>query len=197
MLDRDFLEREFSKGMTYTHYVALGTEAQREAWGRVHERVRLTARQEELLSSFTREIRVLVLSGLWCGDCSAQCPMLARIGEASGPSHLGKGRMVDVRFVDRDAHRELAERVKINDGLRVPTAIFMAEDFHFVSLVGDRVLARYRAAAAKQLGSACPLPGAEEPEEEVAATVGEWVEEFERVHLLLRLSARLRERHGD
>ncbi len=197
MLDRKFLESEFSKGMAYSHYVGLGTERQREAWGRAHERVKLTSRQEDLLSSFTREMKVLVTSGLWCGDCSAQCPMLAKIGEASGPSHSGKGRMVEVRFVDRDAHRELADLVKINDGHRVPTAIFMAEDFHFVSLVGDRVLARYRAVAAKQLGSACPLPGAEEPEEEVAATVAGWVEEFERVHLLLRLSARLRERHGD
>lgn len=197
MLERAFLESEFSKGMAYSHYVALGTESQRAAWGRVHERVRLTARQEELLSSFTRDMKVLVTSGLWCGDCAAQCPILARIGEASGPARGGGGRMVDVRFVDRDAHRELADRVKINDGHRVPTAVFMAEDFCFVSLVGDRVLSRYRAAAAKQLGSACLLPGAEEASGEVEATVAEWVNEFERGQLLLRLSARLRERHGD
>lgn len=197
MLDRAFLESEFSKGMAYTHYVALGTVAQREAWGRSHERVRLTARQEDLIGSFTREMKVLVTSGLWCGDCSAQCPMLARIGEASGPSHSGKGRVVDVRFVDRDAHQELAGLVKINDGFRVPTVIFMAEDFHFAALQGDRVLSRYRAVAAKQLGGACPLPGAAEPQEELSATVAEWVEEFERVHLMLRLSSRLREKHGD
>jgi hypothetical protein len=79
----------------------------------------------------------------------------------------------------------------------VPTVIWMAEDFEFVSLLGDRTLPRYRAMAARQLGPACPLPGAALPADEAAATMQAWLDEFERVQLILRLSGRLRQKHGD
>jgi len=75
--------------------------------------------------------------------------------------------------------------------------IFMAEDFEPVSILGDRTLTRYRALAAKQLGAACPLPGAPIPQDELNATLQDWLDEVERVHILLRLSGRLREKHGD
>jgi hypothetical protein len=73
----------------------------------------------------------------------------------------------------------------------------MAEDCEFVGLYGDRTLSRYRAVAARQTGAACELPGAEAPRDEMDATMADWVNEFERVQLLLRLSPRLREKHGD
>ncbi len=79
----------------------------------------------------------------------------------------------------------------------MPALLFMAEDYEPVSIQGDRTLSRYRAVAAKQLGAACPLPGAPVPAQELAATLQDWLDEFERVHLLLRLSGRLREAHGD
>ncbi len=190
MLDTEFLRAKFALAKGYGEYVRTGKPAQQEAWARVHDSVALTPAQRALVRSFERRLHVLVSSGMWCGDCSAQCPMLARIEEANP-------ERVAVRFVDRDEHADFASRVMINAGNRVPTAVFMAEDFEFVGLVGDRTLTRYRAVAARQLGASCPLPGAAVPPEELAATVQDWVDEFERVHLLLRLSARLRERHGD
>lgn len=189
MLSASFLKGHFEKGLSFARYVEKGTADQIGRWGSVHERVRLTDAQRALVRGFTREAKVLVTSGIWCGDCSAQCPMLARIAD--------ENPRIDLRFVDRDEHAELSERIKINQGLRVPTVIFMAEDFEFVGMLGDRTLSRYRAVAAKQLGAACPLPGAPMPEDEIAATLQDWVDEFERVELLLRLSPRLRQRHGD
>ena len=115
--------------------------------------------------------------------------MLQRIAEAS--------EAIDLRWVDRDEHAELAEKVKINAGLRVPTVIFMAEDFETLGWFGDRTLSRYRAMAAKNLGPACPVPGAPLPDDELAATLQDWIDEFERFQLMLRLSPRLRHRHGD
>ena len=87
--------------------------------------------------------------------------------------------------------------MRINAGTRVPTVIWCAEDFEFCALLGDRTLARYRAMAARQLGAACPLPGAPVAADEAAATVQGWIDEFERVQLMLRLSPRLRQLHGD
>lgn len=190
MLTTDFLSRTFAAALPYDRYVATGSPAQQENWRRVHDEAALTDAQRGLLGAFERRMNVLVTSGMWCGDCAQQCPLMARIAEAAG----GK---IDLRLVDRDEHRDLSEQVMINEGLRVPTVILMAEDFAFVGLTGDRTLTRYRAVAQKQLGPACPLPGAPVPPEEMAATLQDWVDEFERVHLLLRLSPRLREKHGD
>jgi len=66
-----------------------------------------------------------------------------------------------------------------------------------VSAFGDRTLSRYRALAQRQLGPSCPLPGAPVPDDEIAATFQDWMDEIERVQLLCRLSTKLRTKHGD
>jgi len=194
-LDSSFLRRCFEGGLDYEGYLA--TDPAREGnWRAVERTVELTEAQRSLLAGFTRSMPVLVLSGIWCGDCVQQGPMLMRIAQASP--------RIELRWVDRDAQRELAEQLRICGGLRVPTVIFMAEDFELVHVLGDRTLSRYRAMAARTLGAAtgqawgaaCPVPQAP-PGDEAAETLQEWLNEFERVQLLLRLSARLRERHGD
>ncbi|MBL0927737.1 MAG: thioredoxin family protein [Phycisphaerales bacterium] len=190
MLTAELLRHHWDRGLDYHAYVATGTPDQRGSWDRVYAEARLTPEQTRLVRGFTRQMPVLVSSGTWCGDCVQQCPLLARIAEANPEK-------VRLRFVDRDQHRELSERVKICGGLRVPTVIWMAEDFEFVSLLGDRTLTRYRLMAERQLGAACPVPGAAVPEEETAAVLQGWLDEFERVSLLLRLSGRLRQKHGD
>jgi thiol-disulfide isomerase/thioredoxin len=190
MLDRELLVHEFETALAYSRYVAAGKPEQQAAWKKIYDQARLTEAQHELVRGFVREMNVLVVSGVWCGDCVQQCPLLERIAEA----HPDK---IHLRFVDRDAHAELSAQVHINAGSRVPVVLFLSEDFEFVSLLGDRTLARYRALAARQLGPSCPLPGAPVSDDELAATLGDWLDEFERVQLLLRLSARLRKKHED
>lgn len=194
MLSPDFLRAKFEQGMPYERYVRTGTPAQVENWLRfdrvARDHAALDSHQRAALSDFCRRINILVLSGLWCGDCLAQCPLLAIIAD-----HCPD--LIDVRFLDRDKHLDLAEQVKICGGLRVPTAIFMNEEFDFVSLLGDKTLTRLRAQAALALGSNCPLPTAPIPPDEIRGTLGDWLMEVERVHLLLRLSPKLRAKHGD
>lgn len=197
MLTPELLRSTFAAGLSYDDYVSTGRADQQANWRAFHARVELTPAQRALIGGFTRRIHVLVSSGVWCGDCVQQCPMLDHIARANPAGPDGDTRGIMLRFVDRDAHAELSSVVKICGGARVPVAIFMNEDFEFVSLLGDKTLSRFRAAAAKQLGAACALPGAAVPQDEVAETLADWVAEFERVHLLLRLSAKLRQRHGD
>jgi thiol-disulfide isomerase/thioredoxin len=190
MLDAATLKSHFDRGLPYHDYVATGNADQQSAWTEIYERSELNEAQRELVGAFTREMNVLVSSGVWCGDCVQQCPFIARIAEAN-PDR------VKLRFVDRDAHAELAAHLKICGGTRVPVAVYMAEDFEFVSLFGDRTLHRYRAIAARNLGPSCPIPGAPLDQDELHATLQDWLDETERVHLLLRLSTRLRQKHGD
>ena len=190
MVETDLLRSHFERGLSYAEYASSGTDAQTRNWAAFYDNCGLSDGQRSLVARFGRKMPVLVSSGLWCGDCVQQCPIFARIAEANPGA-------IDLRFVDRDEHSELAERIKICGGLRVPVVVFMNEDYEFVSLLGDRSLTRYRAIAQRQLGAACALPGATVPADEVAATVQDWVDEFERVQLLLRLSTKLRQRHGD
>lgn len=191
MVTPELLRAHFSQGRDYRGYVATGSPDQQTSWNAFHAKVRLTDTHRSLLSGFTRRLPVLVISGTWCGDCVQQVPMLDHLARAAPDG------TIDLRLVDRDEHAELASLVKICGGMRVPTVIFMNEDFEFIGLAGDQVLARFRAKAARQLGASCPLPGAPVGADEIAATLEDWVRELERAHLLLRLSAKLRQRHGD
>ncbi|MFO7311114.1 MAG: thioredoxin family protein [Bacillota bacterium] len=180
----------FAQGLPYDAYLqAHGTEAHRERWRRVYERVALTDAQKELLRGFVRQMNVLVLAGAWCGDCANQCPILKRFAEESP--------RIDLRFIDQETNPELTEALRINGGRRVPVVVFLSEDFFECARYGDRVLAFYRQMARDQLGPACPAGVVPPGDDLLRAATSEWLAEFERVHLMLRLSPRLRERHGD
>ena len=190
----DYLQAKHEAGHRYAQYVATAKPDKQEAWQKIYDQVSLDPRQQKLLADFCRDIKVIVVSGTWCGDCVRQGPMIQKIAEAAGATGGGK---VDLKWVDRDEHLDLQQQVKVCGGNRVPVVIFAAEDFELVGYAGDKLLRRYRIAAAQALGANCPLPGAPVPQEELDAELQDWVDEFERVHLLLRLSGRLRQKHGD
>lgn len=185
-----YLKAKHEAAKPYEAFVAGGTERQQADWRAVYEKVGLTKQQQRLVGGFVRRINVIGLAGVWCGDCAQQCPLIQRIAEAHPAA-------VDLRWLDRDEHMDLQEKVMINAGKRVPVILFCAEDYELVGWYGDRTLSKYRAVVAKALGTSCPLPGAPVDPDEQAAVIQDWVNEFERVHLLLRVSGRLRRKHGD
>ena len=188
-MNASYLAEQFAAALPYDRYARTGTEEQQRRWKQVYDAARLTDAQKQLLGGFVRDMKILVVSGIWCGDCVQQCPLLQRCAEGSPK--------IDLRFVDRDEHRDLTERVRINGGDRVPVALFLAEDHELCATFGDRTLQRYRALAARQLGPSCPTGIVAPDKDEMAATLQDWLDEVERVQLMLRLSARLRQKHGD
>ena len=183
-------ETAFNAALPYGDFLdRFATAEQRARWDAFHARVSLTAEQKALLSGFVRRMPVLVLSGAWCGDCVNQCPIFAHFGAAS-PA-------IDVRFLDRDAHPDIAAHFKVCGGQRVPTVAFLSEDWHPVLIYGDKTLAAYRSAASSQLGASCATGLVPPADELIAAVTSDWLDEFERVQLILRLSGRLRQIHGD
>jgi len=185
-----YLADKFAAALPYGRYVSTGTDVQQRRWQQVYDAVRLTAEQARLLAGFVRDMKLLIVSGIWCGDCVQQCPLLYRAAEANAAR-------IDLRLLDRDQHRDLIEPLRINGGDRVPVVLFLAEDYELCGVYGDRTLHRYRALAAQQLGPSCPTGLAPPPADELAATLQDWINEIERVQLMLRLSARLRQKHND
>jgi len=180
----------FSAGLGYDEFLTKhGTDEHRRRWREVHERVRLTTAQQALAASFKREMNVICLAGAWCGDCVNQCPIFDHFARANG--------RIKVHYLDRDAHPELAAELKICGGARVPVVVFLSEDGFEVGRFGDRTLSKYRKIAADQFGASCPT-GLVPPEQELLnAVIQDWLDEFERAQLILRTSARLRQKHGD
>lgn len=186
----EFMQRKFDEGLGYDDFVALGVpQGHDAAWHERHGRLALDAAQQRLVAGFARPMRVLSLTGTWCGDCALQGAAMRRIAEA-------RPELIDLRFLLRDEPQaDLIVPARLNGGFRVPMTWFMAEDFEPCAVIGDRPLSRYRAMARKALGEAAvPAPPPADPVREVLA---ELLDEFERVQLMLRLSPRLRARHGD
>ena len=182
-------QQKFNGGLAYAAFLEKhGTAAHCQRWQALYEQAELASEQRRLVAGFVREMNVLCLAGAWCGDCVNQCPILQRIAEAS--------RQIDLRFIDRDIDAELRDALSINGGQRVPMVVFLSEDFHECGRCGDRTLSKYREMALSQIGPACPVGGGA-TKASIAAVTQEWLNEFERVQLMLYLSPRLRSKHGD
>jgi hypothetical protein len=181
---------KFSDGLSYDEFLARhGTEEHRRRWAGVHAAVQLGEAQRQLLAGFKREMKVLCLAGAWCGDCVNQCPIFDHFARVAGT--------IQLRFFDRDVHSELAAELKVCGGARVPVVVFLSEDGQQVGLYGDRTISKYRQLAFDQLGASCPT-GLVPPDRSLLdAVTQDWLNEFERVQLLLRISPRLRQLHGD
>ena len=180
----------FEQGLPYEAFLDKhATPAQRTRWDNLHAHHGLSDGQRELLQGFTRKMPVLCLAGAWCGDCINQCPAFDHFAKAS--------TAIDVRFLDRDALPEVRDFVAINGGPRVPVVVFLSEDWQEVFRYGERTLSIYRKLAADQLGPACPTGLVPPSKDAIGMAMSEWLGEFERAQLILRLSPRLREKHGD
>ena len=189
MLTPQLLREYFNEALPYDQYVKSGSIDQQANWANAEKRISISPTQKSLLGSFMRQMPVLVISGMWCGDCAQQVPIFKHFAAASSK--------LDLRIIDRDNGIDLSNMVKICGGNRVPTVLFLNEDFDLIGLYGDNSLSRMRAKAAKQLGASCPLPGAPVAADEVANGIADWLNEFERAQLVCRLSTKLRNKHQD
>jgi thiol-disulfide isomerase/thioredoxin len=180
----------FLQGLPYRDFLAqYGTDAHRSRWQKVHEQVVLTGVQRGLLSAFTRRMPVLCLAGAWCGDCVNQCPLFDHLAQAAP--------VIDLRFLDRDAHRDVQSALRINGGDRVPVLVFFSEDGQEVARYGERTRSKYRQMMADMAGASCPTGIVIGPDPLLTQVTQDWLDEFERVQWLLRLSPRLRQLHSD
>lgn len=184
-------ESFFGMGLSYEDYLnQYGNENDRKRWAAALERIQLTEPQQQLLHSFARRINVVCMAGAWCGDCVDQCPILHAFARESDS--------IELRFVDRDQDETLANSLSLCGAPRVPQAVFLNEDFQFISHMGDRTLTKYRQMGGTVGGPTCST-GLFAPGEDAThkGVVQDWLNEFERAHWIVRLSPRLRERHGD
>ena len=201
----DFFRDNFNRALPYERYVKETTPEKNyeEKW-RQSQKAVAELSLPSVLSSFKRQMHVLVLSGIWCGDCSRQGPILNQI-QLAAP-------VIEIRFAENSEFEELKEELRINGAEKVPVIVVLSEDFYEVARFGDRHLSVYRNKmekaglkeataneenAAKELGASCD-PGIVPPiQNALQLELQEWVDFFERAQHLLRLAPALRQRYSD
>lgn len=180
----------FETALEYEQYLSQSPSYQADRWHETAGRIPpLSEEQRQRLEGFHRILNVLMVSGVWCGDCVQQGSIVKQIVDACDDE-------VQLRVMDRDSDIELRDELRILGAQRVPVVVFLSEDFFEVGRFGDRALATYRKMAASVRPSNDPA-GQPAPRDEWASEISEWLDVFERMLLMTRLSPLLRNRHGD
>lgn len=188
----EFWREHFDKAQSYDAYLNGSKPEMAQKWINMAAKIpTLPEVSSERLRLITgRTLNTLVYSGVWCGDCVRQGPMFKQIADACAGS-------INLRFIDREASPALTDELRILGARRVPMVVFLTEDYFEVGRFGDRLLAVYRTKAASLLGATCDIGLVPPPAEQLGAERDEWVDVFERVLWMARLSPHLREKHQD
>jgi thiol-disulfide isomerase/thioredoxin len=183
-----FWKKHYQMALPYEEYLQTAPDkAQR--WRDFEKRApELTPEQKKRVQGFNREINILAMVGIWCGDCVRTTSIIRKIADAAGDK-------VNIKFIERETSPELMEELRIMGATRVPRLVFLTEDFWEIDRAGDRLLPVYRAKAAREAGmnydAGVMTPKAMEEETDA------WLDVFERALLMARLAPPLRKRYYD
>jgi hypothetical protein len=85
----------FERALAYEPFLKkYATSEQRQRWDGVSQQVQFSAEQKALFGGFRRKMNVLCMTGAWCGDCVAACPIFERIAQLNP-------KLIDLRYVNR------------------------------------------------------------------------------------------------
>ncbi|MFH1178891.1 MAG: thioredoxin family protein [Candidatus Bathyarchaeota archaeon] len=183
-----FWKKHYDMALPYEEYLKTDPE-KAVRWREFEPRAPiLSGEQKKRVQDYNREINILAMVGIWCGDCVRTASIIRKIAEAAGEK-------VNIRFIERETSPELVEELRILGATRVPRIVFLTEDFWEIDRAGDRLLPVYRAKAAREIGmnhdAGVMTPKAIQEETEA------WLDVFERVLLMARLAPPLRKSYND
>ncbi len=184
-----FWKKHFELAKDFDSYLKEGDSSHYTRWLDAIDRTpNLNDQDKDRVQGYNRILNILVYSGIWCGDCVRQVPIIQKIADVAGD-------LVNVRIIEREESPELMEELRLVGAHRVPVTVFLTEDFWEIGRTSDRTLSVYRAKAARDIGkefnAGILVPKARERE------LAEWVDTFEKMLLMVRLSPSLRKKYSD
>ena len=108
---QDMWRDEFERALPYDQYLEASKPVHADKWRALSEKVSVPDECAAILSAFARTINVLVYSGVWCGDCVRQGPMLHKLASQSDG--------IDLRFSERVDGSQLCDELRINGAMKV------------------------------------------------------------------------------
>ncbi len=187
-LRRDFFARFFNQALPFDEY-GNSNSLHWPKWQRYFKLIDLETTQKELIKSFKRKLNILVLSGIWCGDCQRQGPMLKAIADSC--------ELINLRFIESRDNPELQDELRINGAEKVPVVVFLSEDFFEIQRFGDRHLSVYKRLIKEQSAAYCETGFGAPEETYLKEELKEWIDTFERVQHLLYMSPFLRKKYNN
>ena len=186
----EFFQKHFDSAKSYQEYLETADPTHSSKWITNNSSRHLTEEQIGLIGSFTRRLNLLVLSGVWCGDCVRQGPLLNEIA-----SH---NSLIDLRFFESRQTMELDDELRVNGAQKVPVVVGLSEDFFELGRFGDAHLSVYRDKLSKNIGTSCDSGlGISDSTDKLKIEITEWLSWIERQQYILRLSPMLRRRYED
>ena len=85
----------FERALPYGPFLKkYATPEQQQRWQGVFDQVNFSMEQKTLFAGFRRKMNVLCMTGAWCGDCVAACPIYERLAQLNP-------KCIDLRYVNR------------------------------------------------------------------------------------------------
>jgi len=115
------LKSLFESGSDFNVFLEKAEAKDREKFEVFYKNTVFSEKILERLSTLKKKIKVLVFSEPWCPDCVVSLPVLAKMAELNN--------LIEFAILPREGHEDFLERYKYDGKPRVPTFIFMNEDF--------------------------------------------------------------------
>ena len=100
---RELWRESFSRAVPYEEYLAASDQAHASKWRALEDKIAVPDDRVDVIGGFSRKMNVLVYSGVWCGDCVRQGPILAEIARNSD--------RIDLRFREREDGCRIGEEL--------------------------------------------------------------------------------------
>jgi len=126
---QDLLSRNWNMGLSFRAYLDY-SQKNVERMRDVYERTAVEDHLRDAIKGLGPEIRLLVLSGDWCGDCVANVPPIARLADLN--------LKIQYRILDRDRHDDLMQEFLTNGARSVPKVVVASGDMAKVATWGAR-----------------------------------------------------------
>ncbi|AOT73178.1 hypothetical protein Gferi_16965 [Geosporobacter ferrireducens] len=115
------MEEFFQKGVTFIEFVNQDKDTYQEKTLELYNQIIVDEDLQKAIQAVDRPIYVLVFAEIWCPDCMINVPALQKIAEYN--NHF------TIRIVSREGNEAYMENYRINGKPKIPTFIFMEEDF--------------------------------------------------------------------
>lgn len=111
----------FQSGVTFIQFVNQDKDTYKEKTMEIYSQITVDETLQKAIETVDRPIYVLVFAEIWCPDCMINVPALQKIAEYN--NHFV------IRIVSREGNEAYMENYRINGKPKIPTFIFMEEDF--------------------------------------------------------------------
>lgn len=115
------IQELFQKGLSFLDFVNLDKDTYKENTMELYEKISVPEELVQKINAVNKLFYILVFAEIWCPDCMINVPVIQKMAELN-PNFK-------VRIVSREGNEAYMEAYKINGKPKIPTVLFMSEEF--------------------------------------------------------------------